>query len=278
MKIKKILLVGGSGYVGKEFQKQLMDLGIESHSISRKNNFDIYGNHSLLKNFKHSDFDCCIFLSPVSSLTEVYTESLRQKISCQLEMLFATLSRICNSNIIYFSSNHVYSGSNGPYTATTAPDGVTGFSFAKLYAEKLCSSYFNRHLIIRTSLLIDENSSSAFLSWIKKSLSLNNKISVRNDILASPTLVSTVVSDCLKIMIGNENLHLVHLSSGIQTSKLKIAKAFARKLNLNPALIAPEKFDEQYPIQPGNYTLISNYFGETETSAKRIYDFFRGDL
>jgi dTDP-4-dehydrorhamnose reductase len=212
----------------------------------------------------------------VSGLNDPFIYTNIFKFKKNLNENFRYLSEISNSKIIYFSSNNVFSGLSGPYHVDRTPDGTSWFSYAKLYAESLCKKYFKRHLIVRTSLLIDDNYSSAFLSWVRSSLHSNLNIEVRDNIIVSPTLVTTVVSDSINIF-NTTNIDLAHLSSGIQTSKFKIAIAIARKFNYDDSLIIIDR-NNNYSVNPGNYCLISNYYGQTEQSTREILNLFGGSF
>jgi dTDP-4-dehydrorhamnose reductase len=274
---KKILMIGGSGYVGNEFARQFKRLGIETESISRSNGFDINNPNCFLTKFNKDEFDYSIFLSPVSGLNDPFNYNNISKFENNLIEIFSYISEISNSKIIYFSSNNVFSGLNGPYHVNRTPDGTSWFSYAKLYAETLCKKYFKRHLIVRTSLLLDASYSSAFLTWVRSSLHSKLSIEVRDNIIVSPTLVPTVVADSINIL-STSNINLAHLSSGIQTSKFKIAHAIAKKFNYDKSLIILEKNNNNYLVNPGNYCLISNYSGQTEQSTKEILNLFGGSF
>ncbi len=270
----KVLLVGGSGYVGREFSKQLSEFGLGTQSISRANGFDILKNNDLIARYSSENFDYCVVLSPISKVNDNPRGEEKEHIKRILDLNFRELSKIIRSKIIFFSSNNVFSGRKGPYNATETPDGNSWFAHSKLYAEELCKKYFENYAIVRTSMLIDESFSSAFLSWVTDRLSSQEVIKVRDDIVISPTLVSSVVADCINILQSN-TLGLVHLSSHLQATKYTIACAVARVANLNQNLVLRESQVSNYLVSPGNYCLVSNYPGKTLVSASEISELLR---
>ena len=133
------------------------------------------------------------------------------------------------TKIIHISTDYVFDGNKKSYSEKDIPNPISYYGKVKLESENLLRASRRENIILRTSVIYDESSSS-FFSWIKSSLSKNNVIQVVTDQISNPTWTWSLSEAIYKLILNNlEGLY--HFAGDDILSRydfaLKIAKTYS---------------------------------------------------
>ncbi len=151
-------------------------------------------------------------------------------------------SAIFNPQLIHTSTDFVFDGMKGtPYDETDKPNPLNYYALSKLEGEKIVMASKLKWVILRTIIvygMVDDNSRSNLVLWVKNNLEKKQKINVINDQYRAPTLSEDLAQSCiLAAMKGAEGIYHV---SGKQTfSILDLAYQIADFWKLDKSFINP---------------------------------------
>jgi dTDP-4-dehydrorhamnose reductase len=143
---KAILFTGGSGLLGREFQKYLPDVNYPS---SRE--FDVTDYHQMADYIENKNLEMIIHAAAFTSPPKVDREPLAA-LSANI-IGTACVVKLCihnNLRLIYISTDYVFRGDQGHYKEFDPVYPVNRYAWSKLGGECAVRMYDNS-LIIRTS-------------------------------------------------------------------------------------------------------------------------------
>lgn len=259
---KKILILGGSGFLGSA----IFNVAVKNKNvkilISRKNKSKkisrtrkIYINlikPKTLKKIYKLNPQVIIHAARIHPYEENPLKAKR--VTEQL----IKIVKLTGARLVYISSDAVFNGQKGNYKENDRPHPITKYGQAKLAAEKIITKNLKNSVIIRTSYIYSKNRDNRD----KRSLELINKAK-RGEIIdafvnmyRSPTSVNYLAKACWHI--ANSNFTgIIHIA-GIKQNMYNFYKKILNRFGYNAFKIEPHKLTSANRIIPADTSLKSN--------------------
>ncbi len=150
LKNKRILITGGTGYLGKNLVSSLQDLGSDIFIIDQKklgliNEFciDISDKNEVVKVINEIQPQYIFHLAALLNRDRDFLlhDKIMQVNYFGTVNLLLALKEIKYDNFIFTSTSEVYGGDNVPYNETMLPMPASPYSLSKLYAENLIQTF-----------------------------------------------------------------------------------------------------------------------------------------
>lgn len=248
----KLLVLGGSGLIGKELVRQ----AARSYEVtSTYNNRNLkLPNVSTIKFCFPDDFENIkkfiieekpdVVINLIAHTNLDYCE-LNKKNAYELNVILTEkISNICNeinSRFIHISSDYVFDGKDGNYKESDETNPINYYGYTKKMSEIIALKNSNT-VILRTSLVYDSKLESNFLKFIFEKLSRQEKIMGYSDILTTPILLDELIESILAIIPSN-NCGIFHISGETCISRFEFAKMVAKIFGFNENFIIPVSFN-----------------------------------
>jgi len=228
---RKILILGGSGFVGRHLLTAWGDLAIGTHKSTACGNtifFDpismdlisIKGidqcSHAIIL-YGEREPDVC-FMQP--EITRALNVESTKKILLQCQTLGIVP--------MFASTELVFSGAKGMYEESEEPDPILLYGKYKVEVEKFIIENLDRFIIFRLSKIMgmQKNDRSIFANWlIQFETSSTRKIQGAKDQFFSLIGVSDVAK-LLRLLIEGDANGIFHFSDGIRYNRLELLRLF----------------------------------------------------
>jgi dTDP-4-dehydrorhamnose reductase len=261
----KIILLGSSGQLGKEFEKFLLKKeNVELHAFTH-NELDILDFEELVDKFQEISPDVVI---NCAAYTKVDQAEKEQSLAYQVNAIGAKnvsyASFKINAKVVCFSTDYVFDGLKSvPYNEFDKPNPESLYGKSKLTGEIYIKEHNPNNLILRISWLYGINGSN-FVKTIIRLAKEKGELRVVNDQFGSPTYTLDVVKQTWKL-IQDDSIGLYHSSNIGKTTWFEFAKKIVEKLNLN-AKVLPIKTDE-FPAlaKRPSFSVLDNYLLKIES-------------
>ena len=222
--MKKILIIGASGYIGnrcfKEFNYDSEYEVFGTQFTSTRNDLitldyskpkDFF---NLLSQIEPDVILWCGGLKNLSITEKNYKLSLKQNFhSIKSVIKYQKLNKI--SNFIYLSSDYVFDGIKGNYNHSDLPNPTTNYGKSKLLAENYIIENSSNYSIIRAGAIIGEG--SVFFDWIVKSLSENKNLELYDNYF-TPTPILNLLEG-IKVLAEHPMNKIFHISGRQKLSR-----------------------------------------------------------
>ena len=265
---KKMLVIGGTSLLGYKL-------------LSNTNDFELYASYNKnlinLKNVETLKIDITnkkncekIFdLKPdiiinTAAITNVdYCEKFERNafdVNVTGTKNIAKIAEKLGVKLIHISTDAVFSGSKKFYVEEDKPNPISVYGKTKLESEKIISKV-NDSVILRPSVLFgwipfeyiktkDESRKTMnFGLWVLDQLYKNNKMSIVNDQINTPTLADNLAENILKI-IKKDLTGIFHLSGLSCISRLDFSKKIAKTFGYSNNLISSISSEKLKQIAP----------------------------
>jgi len=158
-----------------------------------------------------------------------------------MQYLVDTLEEI-GSHLIHISSDFVFDGMKGSlYDETDTPNPLHYYALSKLEGEKIVMAGKLKWAILRTIIVygvVDGNTRSNLVLWVKNNLEKKQRINVINDQFRAPTLSEDLAQACiLAAMKGSEGIY--HVSGETTYNILELANMVADFWKLDKSYMNP---------------------------------------
>lgn len=228
---RKILILGGSGFVGRHLLTAWGDLAIGTHKNTACGNTIFFDPISMdLTSIKGIDQcshavilygerepDVC-FMQP--EITRALNVESTKKILLQCQTLGIVP--------MFASTELVFSGAKGMYEESEEPDPILLYGKYKVEVEKFIIENLDRFVIFRLSKIMgmQKNDRSIFANWlIQFETSSTRKIQGAKDQFFSLIGVSDVAK-LLRLLIEGDANGIFHFSDGIRYNRLELLRLF----------------------------------------------------
>jgi dTDP-4-dehydrorhamnose reductase len=265
---KKILVIGGSSLLGYKL-------------LSNTNNFELYASYNKnlinLKNIETLKIDITnekncekiLNLKPdiiinTAAITNVdYCEKFEKNafdVNVTGTKNIAKIAEKLGSKLIHISTDAVFSGNKKFYAEEDRPNPISVYGKTKLESEKIISKVTDS-IILRPSVIFgwipfeyikarDESRKTMnFGLWVLDQLYKNNKMSIVNDQINTPTLADNLAENILKI-IKKDLTGIFHLSGLSCISRLDFSKKIAKTFGYSNNLISSISSEKLKQIAP----------------------------
>ena len=260
----KIILLGSSGQLGKEFEKFLsQNKSVVLYSFSH-NELDILNLDTLLNEFKDVKPDVVINCAAYTKVDKVEEEQdLAYRVNAIGSKNVAFAAFRVNAKVVYFSTDYVFDGNKGsPYIEFDKPNPLSVYGKSKLFGEKYTKEFNPNHLILRISWLYGIRGDN-FVKTIIKLSRENKTLRVVDDQIGTPSYTLDVVKQAWEL-VEKDYVGLFHSSNEGAVSWFGFANEIVKRLNLNIDVV-PIKTEEYKTkaIRP-KYSVLGNYLLKLE--------------
>lgn len=155
----KLLITGGSGYLGGELIRQALDHGTwDITATYASNQCELAGVRFLPLDLRNHEATSALIreVTPDVIIHTAYVqrEPDLQAITAEGAGHVARAARDSGARLIHMSSDALFDGErSGSYTEDDVPSPITAYGEAKAAAERLVASFYPDALIVRTSLI-----------------------------------------------------------------------------------------------------------------------------
>ena len=263
-----MLVIGGSSLLGYKL-------------LSNTNNFELYASYNKnlinLKNIETLKIDITnekncekiLNLKPdiiinTAAITNVdYCEKFEKNafdVNVTGTKNIAKIAEKLGSKLIHISTDAVFSGNKKFYTEEDRPNPISVYGKTKLESENIISKVTDS-IILRPSVIFgwipfeyiktrDESRKTMnFGLWVLDQLYKNNKMSIVNDQINTPTLADNLAENILKI-IKKDLTGIFHLSGLSCISRLDFSKKIAKTFGYSNNLISSISSEKLKQIAP----------------------------
>ena len=199
--MKKIIVSGANGQLGKSFQKIVFDWQEFDFHFFDKEKLDITNKESLLKVFEQEKPD--IFINCAAYTAVDLAESEREKAYSINGEALDYITSACikfNTLLIHFSTDYVYdNGMKTPMNEEAATSPKSIYAQSKKMGEEVISQSPVNAIVIRTSWVYSEFGHN----FVKTMLKLGNEkslLNVVNDQIGAPTYAGDIAKATMTIL------------------------------------------------------------------------------
>ena len=248
--MKKILIIGGSGFVSTNLIKYLPE------------NWEIFAtyNSNIIKSEKIKSFKINLLETPekiipiIQNIKPDYiidtvafpsvdfceeNHSIADKLHIDATKIISKISNKINSKLLFLSTDAVFEGElNKKYFETNIPKPINYYGFTKLKAEEIILSTSKNNVVLRTSVIYGTGTQSRFTNWILSYLREKRPVDPFVDQFNSPTLVDDLSQVMLKIL-KNDISGLFHATGPTCVNRYDFAVMLAKEFNLDSNLVKP---------------------------------------
>lgn len=246
MNMKKVLVIGASGFIGRKifekfsgFKNYLTSGTYHSRASNDLFSLDITNKVNVEK-FIINFHPNIIFLP--SALPNVdFCEDNKEtawKINVEGTRYVAKSAQKINAKLIFFSSDYVFDGKGGPYSEKDTPAPINFYGLTKTVGEGIVST-IDDYLILRMTVVYGwDIGSKNFIMQLINAFKNCMALRVPIDQYGTPILVDNLV-DVLVELIERDKRGIYNLAEPDYVSRYEFAVRAAEILNLNKSLIVP---------------------------------------
>ena len=235
--MKKILLIGASGFLGSYFYKRLQ-LSKEYFvcgtffNAYNKNLVKLdYTDYSNFKSFLHKINPDTIIWSAGKKNVKLLEQdfSIAEKNNLNPIKTIINFQQTVNKKVkfIFISSDYVFNGYKGNYSDIEQPNPDTNYGKSKYLAEQLIQEKSKLYSIIRVGSILGRG--SKFFDWLVEGLNTKLSIDLYDEII-SPTPLEMVYL-ALERCIEKNLIGIFHISGNRNISKFQIGLELKESLS-----------------------------------------------
>ncbi len=247
---KKILVTGGSGYLGRFTAMELSKKHEVAYTYSSKR-INIPRCKAIRMNFLHpatieSSFKefqpeavvHCAALADGKECEASHEKALAVNVTGTKRLL----KQLPNKDIlfIYISTDLVFDGKNAPYDEQAEPNPLGFYGETKRRAEQLVQREWKKHIVLRCALMYGPEPPSgkgSFLQWMDRTFQEQDSISLFVDEFRTPLYVKDAAKAIEALVQKKGNHRLYHLGGPERVSRVDFGKQVAEIRGYDPAKI-----------------------------------------
>jgi dTDP-4-dehydrorhamnose reductase len=255
--MRKVLITGASGQLGKEFVKVLSSKGIDFVALERKD-LDVTNFEKVYKTLKEINPSVVINCSAYNQVDLAETQILQAFSTNAIGPYnLAIICREINAKLIHYSTDYVFDGiKKGLYTEEDSPNPLNQYARSKLLGEELVKQVLEDYLILRISWVYGEGTQN-FLYKLEEWAKKQEVLKVAVDEFSVPTSTKTIVEVTLKaIDAGLTGLY--HLTNFGYASRYEWAKEYFRLKGINKLVYPALQADFNLPAKRPKWSVMSN--------------------
>jgi dTDP-4-dehydrorhamnose reductase len=254
--MKRVLITGAGGQLGKEFVKVLSSKGIDFVALERKD-LDVTNFEKVYRTLKEIKPYIVINCSAYNQVDLAEAEILQAFSTNAIGPYnLAITCREINAKLIHYSTDYVFDGiKKGLYTEEDQPNPLSQYARSKLLGEELVKQVLKDHLIFRVSWVYGEGEQNfiyKLLQWAREKEVLQiafNEVSV-------PTYTGFIVEKTLKALEKGLT-GLYHLVPRGYASRYEWAKLALKLFGINKILIPVQKEIFNLPAKRPDFSAMS---------------------
>ncbi|MGK7947337.1 MAG: dTDP-4-dehydrorhamnose reductase [Xenococcaceae cyanobacterium] len=247
--MKKILLTGVTGQVGRELLKTLVSLG-EVIGLTRRD-LDLTKPELIKEAIAKLKPDIIINAAAYTAVDKAESEpELAKAINGIAPTVLAESAQKLNATIVHISTDYVFDGTNHtPYTEEDTPKPIGIYGKYKLMGEEGIRQNCDRHIILRTAWVYGSQGHGNFVKTMLRLGAEREELRVVSDQIGSPTWsydIATIITQ----LVANSAMGTYHFTDSGVASWYDLAVAIfneARQLGF------PLKVKQVTPITTSEY-------------------------
>ncbi len=286
--VRKILIIGASGFVGNALY--------ESFKTTHSDSYEIMGTYQKTKYaglhyLDVTDVDeLTIYIGKNNPDYIIYAAGNKDVHACEadystahainvqpVKSLIDILKKNCcfPSHLIYISTDYVFDGIRGYYSDTDTPNPQTLYGLSKYSAEKILNTSGISYKIIRTGALMGKG--GVFFDWLVHQIRNNSALTMYHDVFFTPTPISFFCEMMNKIINHYDSLNhkIIHISGEQRLSRYSFSLLIKELLH-SDIIINSERKPENSLI-PHDLSLISSDI-INEWRARTIIEYLSDEL
>jgi len=257
---KKILVFGGTGFVGSTFINYSKDLFKIFYTYNKNPvNFDHTSSNKinlLLERKKIpsiiNQFNPDVIINTVAFPSVDFCETnhdLANELHVSVTKDIVDAASKNDSKVIYLSTDAVFEGElHKKYTETDSPKPVNYYGISKFNAEKIVLEKSN-NVVLRTAVIYGWHVKSRFTNWILEYLEENKTVDPFIDQFNTPTLVDDLVKSMIKI-IEKDISGLFHATGKTCINRYDFAVKLAKSFGYDEKRVFPVTSKEKKQDAP----------------------------
>lgn len=245
--MKKILLTGASGQVGRELRRTLAPLG--DVIVAERNTLDLAQPDTIRTTLRRCAPDIIINAAAYTAVDKAETEQeLAFAVNGLAPGILAEEAKHLDALLIHYSTDYVFDGTRAtPYCEDDIPNPLNAYGHGKLAGERAIAATTARHVILRTSWVYGSHGNN-FARTILRLARERTELRIVDDQIGAPTWSRTLAEATAAIitqysrtpnLTQDEQHGVFHLSARGATSWCGFAQAI---------LSAAAEHDARYPI------------------------------
>ena len=244
--MKKILIVGASGFIGNRLFKKLIDnpnYEIKGTSLnSQKNIFETLDINNLEQtNILLNKFnpEIIIWCAGNKNLSET-EQSLKNTINVNFESIKGIedyLNKFSYTHFIFLSSDYIFDGIKGNFKVNDKANPKTFYGISKLMAEQYIKKKFPLFSIVRTSAVIGKG--SVFFDWLNNCVINKKKISLYTNNF-TPTPLDFLIRQ-IEYLFEKKTSATYNICGNQTLSRYDIGLIISKYYDINPIFLKKER-------------------------------------
>ena len=244
--MKKILIVGASGFIGNSLFKKLIEKSnykLKGTSLNSQNDLfekldinNLEQTKILLNKFKP---EIIIWCAGNKNLSET-EESLKNTINVNFESIKGIedyLNKFSYTHFIFLSSDYIFDGVKGNFKVNDKANPKTFYGISKLMAEQYIKKKFPLFSIVRTSAVIGKG--SVFFDWLNNCVINKKKISLYTNNF-TPTPLDFLIRQ-IEYLFEKKTSGTYNICGNKTLSRYDIGLIISKYYGINPIFLKKEK-------------------------------------
>lgn len=260
--MKRVLLIGKNGQVGRELQRTLAPLG-EVTAVDRQA-LDLTRPDDIRLIIRTVRPDIIVNAAAYTAVDQAEAEpDLAMAINGLAPGVMADEAKKIGALLVHYSTDYVFDGAKAkPFTEDDVPKPLNAYGRSKLAGEQAIQGSGCRHLIFRTSWVYGLHGNN-FLRTIQRLAREREELSIVADQIGAPTW-SRMIAEATALALrgdprNDQHSGLYHMTSAGQTSWHGFARAILDAQGWSGLLTPIPARDYPLPAQrPANSTLCND--------------------
>ena len=253
--MKKILLIGGNGQVGRELKRTLAPLG--ELLVRQREALDLTQGDAIRATIRELRPQIVVNATAYTAVDQAEQEpALAGQINAEAPRIMAEEAARLDALLLHYSTDYVFDGSkDGPYLEDDAPNPLGVYGQTKLAGENAIRDSGCRHLIFRTSWVYGLHGKN-FLRTMQRLGRERQELKVVADQIGAPTWSRMIAEASALALRGEAPAGVYHLTCGGSTSWHGFAAAILAAQGWNGRLLPIPA--SEYPLpakRPANSRL-----------------------
>ena len=249
----RLLLLGGSGQVGTEFQGLPLPRGVEVVAPD-KGSLDLTDHGALDSVVADGSWSAVINAAAYTDVDRAESEEAKAlAVNGEAPARLAAATSRLGIPLVHISTDYVFDGRKGaPYVESDAPSPLNAYGRTKLAGEQAVAAGNPRHLIVRTSWVYSPFRRN-FVRTILRLASERDRLTIVADQRGCPTAAQDVASACLSVALRCASnpesgpYGLYHFAGGGEATWHEFAKAIVELARLPRSIEVVPIGTEDYP-------------------------------
>lgn len=247
--MKKLMIFGGSGFVGGNLAKAAQQKGWEVYIIdsfyragvnsAQWKIADITDKASVDSVMDEIGPDAVVNVAAIADIDKADKDrELAWKVNVDGAKYIAESCASRNTKLIFFSSDAVFDGKSQDYTEGDKTDPVNFYGITKMEAEKAVLLAHSDAVIIRISLVVGfpVTGGNSFLAGLENKLRAGNEIYCSGNEVRTPIDVLTLCECVLELAEGSYS-GVLHLGSLNSIDRYELTRKFAGLMDFDEKLV-----------------------------------------